>query len=131
MTSPSISSTRRSTPCAAGCCGPKFSVKFWISGIAARILQVFLVAVVAADHLRHERPRLYAHWLIDDAALHGVVAHLDVPYQREILAERMADEAVVREEPAQIRVTPEQDAVKVECLTLVPVRRVPNRVHRI
>ena len=25
--SPSISSTRRSTPCAAGCCGPKFSVK--------------------------------------------------------------------------------------------------------
>src|ERR687887_287322 len=26
-TSPSRSSTRRSTPCAAGCCGPKFSVK--------------------------------------------------------------------------------------------------------
>src|SRR5262245_60712022 len=26
-TSPSSSSTRRSTPCAAGCCGPKFMVK--------------------------------------------------------------------------------------------------------
>ena len=26
MTSPSSSSTRRSTPCAAGCCGPKFKV---------------------------------------------------------------------------------------------------------
>ena len=26
ITSPSSSSTRRSTPCAAGCCGPKLSV---------------------------------------------------------------------------------------------------------
>ena len=26
ITSPSISSTRRRTPCAAGCCGPKFKV---------------------------------------------------------------------------------------------------------
>src|SRR6185436_845249 len=77
ITSPSISSTRRSTPCAAGCWGPKFSVKFWISGIAL-ILQVGFVAVVAADDLGHERARLDAHRLVDHAPLLGVVAHLDV-----------------------------------------------------
>ena len=34
MISPSISSTRRSTPWAAGCCGPKFMVSAcWISGM--------------------------------------------------------------------------------------------------
>src|SRR5690349_9668611 len=31
MTSPSISSTSRMTPCAAGCCGPKFSEKLRIA----------------------------------------------------------------------------------------------------
>src|SRR5947207_683249 len=35
MTSPSISSTSRMTPCAAGCCGPKFIVKFRICGAPA------------------------------------------------------------------------------------------------
>jgi len=34
ITSPSSSSTSRSTPCAAGCCGPKFSVKLRISDTA-------------------------------------------------------------------------------------------------
>src|SRR3954466_7136927 len=38
-TSPSSSSTRRSTPCAAGCCGPKLMVKFRIAAsvIASRL----------------------------------------------------------------------------------------------
>src|SRR5438270_1575510 len=35
MTSPSISSTSRMTPCAAGCCGPKFIVKLRICGAPA------------------------------------------------------------------------------------------------
>src|SRR5215471_8614172 len=113
MTSPSISSTRRSTPCAAGCCGPKFRVKFWISGIAG-ILEVGLIAVVVADHLRHEGPRLDADRLVDDAPLHRVIAHLDVADQREVLAERMADEAIVREDPAQVRVALEQNSVQIE-----------------
>src|SRR5690606_6811858 len=119
MTSPSISSTRRSTPCAAGCCGPKLTVKLSISGIA-RILELGLVAVVVANHLRHERAGLDAHRLVDDAPLLRVVPHLDVAGDREILAERMTDEAVVREDPAQIRVAAEQDAEEVERLTLVP-----------
>ncbi len=39
MISPSISSTSRSTPCAAGCCGPKLSVKlFTFAGIRALVV---------------------------------------------------------------------------------------------
>src|SRR5690606_27631816 len=124
MTSPSISSTRRSTPCAAGCCGPKFTVKLSISGIA-RILELGLVAVIVANDLRHERARLDADRLVDDAALVRVVAHLDLADHREILAERMPDEAVVRKEAPQVRVTAEQDSIEVERLALVPVCGAP------
>src|SRR6188508_1017856 len=93
MTSPSSSRTSRSTPCAAGCCGPKFSVKFWISGTAGILcVQVGLVARVVADDLRNERARLDADGLVDDAPFRRVVTHLDVADQREVLAERMADE---------------------------------------
>src|SRR5262245_44451437 len=120
ITSPSISSTRRSTPWAAGCCGPKLSVKLRISAIGldlsarAAVLEHRLVAVVLADHLRHQRARLDAHRLIDDAALVGVVTHLDVADERKVLAERMPDEAVIREDAAQIRVSLEQDAEEIE-----------------
>src|SRR6185312_3471522 len=84
MTSPSSSSTSRSTPCAAGCCGPKFSVKFWISGTAGILrVQVGLVPRVVADDLRHERTRLDADRLVHDAAFRRVVTHLHVADQRE------------------------------------------------
>src|SRR5512139_3500990 len=127
ITSPSSSSTSRSTPCAAGCCGPKFSVKFWISGTAGILcVQVGLVARVVADDLRHERARLNADGLVDDAALRGVVAHLDVADQREVLAERVADEAVVREQAPQVRMAAEQDPVEIERLALEPVGGAPD-----
>src|SRR5690606_1478291 len=125
MTSPSISSTRRSTPCAAGCCGPKLTVKLSISGIA-RILEPGLVAVVVANDLRHERAGLDAHRLVYDAPLFRVVAHLDVADHREILAERMSDEAVIGQDAAKVGMTAEQDAEQVERLAFVPIRRAPN-----
>src|SRR5882724_564404 len=85
MTSPSISSTRRSTPCAAGCCGPKFMVRLRISATAAPAQQRRIVAIiVAADDARHERARLDAHWFVHDAFEGRVVAHLDVADQRKI-----------------------------------------------
>src|SRR5689334_839518 len=130
MTSPSSSSTSRRTPCAAGCCGPKFSVKFWISGTAGILcVQLGLVARVVADDFRHERARLNADRLVDDAALRGVVAHLDVADQREVLAERMADEPVVGEQAAQVRMTAEQNSVEVERLALEPIGGAPDVVH--
>ena len=85
-----------------------------------------VVAVVFADHARHERARLDAHRLIHDAALRRVVFHFDVADQREVLAERMTDEAVVGEDAAQIRMTLEQDAVQVERFALVPVGGRPD-----
>src|SRR5512146_3226282 len=129
MTSPSSSSTRRSTPCAAGCCGPKFRVKLRISatsGSGGCVFQRTLVAVVLADHARDQRARLDAHRLIHDAALRRVVLHLDVADEREVLAERMADEAVVRQQAAQVRMILEQDAEHVERFALVPVRGRPD-----
>src|SRR5512139_1987180 len=91
ITSPSISSTRRSTPWAAGCCGPKFRVKFRISATARHLAQDGLVAVVLADHLGHHHARLDGHRLVDHPPLVGVVADFDVAGQREVLAERVAD----------------------------------------
>src|SRR5512138_2920560 len=88
ITSPSISSTRRSTPCAAGCCGPKFSVKFWNSAMAARPRPARLALL--ADHLRHGHAWLDADRLIHDAPARRVVAHLDVAGEWEVLAEWMA-----------------------------------------
>jgi hypothetical protein len=55
-----------------------------------------------ADDARHDLARLDADRLVDDALLIGVVAHLDMPGHREVLAERVADEAVVGEDAAQI-----------------------------
>src|SRR6478736_4160434 len=120
MVSPSISSTRRSTPCAAGCCGPKFSVKLRMSATAA-VLQFRLVAAVVADHARHQRALDDLHRLVHHALLVGVVAHFDIAHQREVLAEWMPDEAVVSEDAAQVRMAVEHDAEQVEGLALEPV----------
>ena len=61
------------------------------------------------------------HRLVDDALLLVVVADLDEAGQREVLAQRMAVEAVVGEDAAQVRVAGEEDAVEVVGLALEPV----------
>src|SRR5258706_10894765 len=98
ITSPSSSSTRRNTPCAAGCCGPKFMVKFWISpaissALGRRLLGLALQpARVVPDHARHQYPGLDRDRLVDDPALFGGVAHFDVRAERENLTGRIVDE---------------------------------------
>src|SRR5688572_2773447 len=129
ITSPSISSTSRSTPCAAGCCGPKFSVKFWISDISVHGRRD--AVALLADHLRHGDARLDGHRLVDDAPQRRVIANLDPAGQRKVLAEWMADEAVVGEDPAQVRMAAEQHAEQVEGLALEPVGRSPDVHHRV
>ena len=52
--------------------------------------------------------------------------HFDVTREREVLAERVPDEAVVGQDAAQIRVSLEQDAVEIKRLTLEPVGAVPD-----
>src|ERR1044072_7876758 len=119
-TSPSISITMRSTPWAAGCCGPKFMVSglIWVSAISGRLL----VARQAA-RLEHAFPRALEieraellhqlHRLVDHALLRFVVTHLDIAGEREVLAERMPLEPVVGQDAAQVRVALEEDAEHV------------------
>ena len=86
--------------------------------------------VVFADHARHDLARLDRHRLVDDALLLRVVAHLDRARDREVLAERMADEAVVGEDAAQVDVAVEDDAEQVEGLALEPVGGAPDLGER-
>src|SRR5512141_2560528 len=87
--------------------------------------------MVFADDARRDFARLYAHRLVDHALLLRVVAHFDLPRNREILAERMADEAVVGEYPAQVRMAGEHDAEQVERFALVPVGVAPDAAERV
>ncbi len=61
------------------------------------------------------------HRLVAHALLLVVVAHLDEAGHREVLAQRMALEAIVGQDAAQVRVPVEQHAEKVVGLALVPV----------
>src|ERR1700682_4078077 len=108
MVSPSMSSTSRSTPCAAGCCGPKLSVRLRISGTFNSrrrrrvIVQRRIGAGVVPGQARPQRARLDADRLVDHALQLRVVAYFDIADQREILAKRVADETVVGEDAAQV-----------------------------
>src|SRR4029077_967061 len=103
--SPSISTTRRSTPWAAVCCGPKFIVSVLIStsDMSAR-LGLFLRRrrrrlLIAGQHLMGTFPGAQEveaaeflrelHRFVDHALLHVVPAYLDEAGQREVLAQWM------------------------------------------
>src|SRR3954469_9052450 len=137
--SPSSSSTRRSTPCAAGCCGPKLIVKLRIAG-AFMGSSSLLRLLIARDDVVRPFPRRQkieiaeflreAHRLVHDALEFIVPAHLDKAGQREVLAQRMAVEAVIGQEPAHVGVTGKHHAVKVPCLALEPVGAGKHRDDR-
>src|SRR5919112_890491 len=84
--SPSSSSTRRRTPWAAGCCGPKLIVKFrMLCSVMCRLYRVLgLSLLVARQHVIRALPGREEievaellrelHGLVDDATLRGIVA---------------------------------------------------------
>src|SRR5215470_8921786 len=94
-TSPSSSSTRRNTPWAAGCCGPKLILNWRIS-VSGMALGTLLL--VSRQHVVHALPGALEvevaellgqlDGLVDDALLVVVVAHLDIAGEREALAQR-------------------------------------------
>src|SRR5262249_57450635 len=59
--------------------------------------------------------------LIDHALELVVITHLNEAGQREILAQRVALEAVVGEDPPQIGMACEYDAIEVIGLALIPI----------
>src|SRR5574343_1745960 len=122
-TSPSSSSTKRKTPCAAGCCGPKFSVKLRMSAMHRTPISIF------AHDARGILPRLDGPGLVNHTRLIRVVAHLDITRDGEVLAERMTNKAVVSQNATQVVVTNESNTIKVECFALKPVCSRPDGRH--
>ena len=90
--------------------------------------------MVLAGHPRYQHPGFDRDRFVDHALPLRVVTHFDVTDQRKILAERMADKAVIGQDATQVRVPAEQDAEQVESLALVPVGTLPDtgdgRQHR-
>src|SRR5574343_373152 len=124
-TSPSSSSTRRRTPCAAGCCGPKLSVKLRISAMYRTPVGIF------AHDARGILTRLDCDGLVNHTSRVGVIAHLDVTGNREIPPERMDDEPVIRQHTTQIVMPKECNSVQIEGFALEPVGGRPNGRDRL
>ena len=64
-----------------------------------------------ADHARRDLPWFYTDRLIDDPLLVGVVTHFHISTQWKVLAERIADEAVISENAPQIGMTRKDNAI--------------------
>jgi hypothetical protein len=69
--------------------------------------------------------------LINHTRLIRVVTHFDMTGNRKILAERMADKAVVGQYAAQVVMPNECDTKQIECLALKPVGTRPHAGNRI
>src|SRR5262249_57898761 len=93
--SPSSSSTTRSTPCVEGCCGPMFSV---------------MVSVRTIFHLLR---RELLEIRIGHAAVRRVVGERDLLVtERRILAQRPAFPGLGQQDPRQIGMALDHDAVE-------------------
>ena len=84
-----------------------------------------------AHHARRDLARLDSDGLVNDPSLLGVVAHFDIARYGEILAERMADKAVIGKNAAQVRMPFEHYAEQIECLAFEPVHAGPDTDERI
>src|SRR5436190_15226849 len=157
ITSPSSSSTRRSTPCAAGCCGPKFMVKLRSVGPADGATERSLVAVcnslfaigllprllIARKHVARPLPWREKlefaeflgepHRLVDDPLLLVVVADLHEAGEWKVLAQRMAFETVIGQQPPQIGMAAKRDSIEIVDFPLEPIgagKHADDRGHR-
>src|SRR5690606_8658965 len=79
---------------------PEFSTRTETSPTAPPLVR--RPVPLLADHPLHQLARRDRDRLVDHALLLGVVAHLHVAADREVLAERMPDETVVGEDATQI-----------------------------
>src|SRR5262249_3667283 len=110
--SPSSSSTTRSTPCVEGCCGPMLSVM-----VSVRTVPDLLGLERGEIGGGNGAPRRVVR------ERHFLVA------ERRVLAQRPALPVVGQENPRQVGMTVEDDAVEVVRLALVPVGGRPHAGH--
>jgi hypothetical protein len=79
-----------------------------------------------ADNARHQSAGLDTDWLVNDPTALWVIADFNMALKWEILAERMADKAVVGEDATQVGMAIEEYAEQVEYFPLIPVSHWPD-----
>src|SRR2546422_6092544 len=120
ITSPSARTTKRSTPCVEGCCGPMLRVMSSVARPPSRVSRCTSTSnparPISPSRLQQAFPRRR-----DTMVLLG----LD-----EVLAQGMPRPVLRHEDAAQVRVAVEDDAEKVEHLALLPVGVAPHNRYR-
>src|SRR5947209_2387738 len=129
MTSPSVRSTRRSTPCVLGCCGPMLtsisSVRTSNSTtVGSRVGGVAMAINFPRSLISNLQSAIYN--------LQSSPSSNPMVLQRElvILPQRVADPIFGEQDAVQVRMADEQNAAQVVNLALVPVRGFPERCDR-
>src|SRR6185503_20673111 len=111
MISPSARTTKRSTPCVDGCCGPMLSV---MSSVTRPPLT--WRSMSTSNPPRLIRPSSGLQQALSRRRDAVVLLGLD-----EVLAQRMARPVLGHEEAAEVRVPREVDPQKLEHLALLPL----------
>src|SRR5947209_3530151 len=114
--SPSRVRIRRSVVCVAGCCGPKLSVQRNSLPAPLRAASSAYGSATSSGIGSAFRPSEVRE-----------VMSLAVTATRIVLPQRVADEALRHQNPPQVRMAGELNAVKVIDLALHPVGAAPER----
>src|SRR5881409_2575304 len=114
MVSPSSSSSKRSTPCVEGCCGPMLSVM-------RRDRAVVSAASAGAS----------ASVTITPGVSPSVMESDSGTCHRVVFPQRVAFPIFRHHDATEVRMVPKSDAEQVEHLALIPIGGAPNRSHRI
>src|SRR5215510_9516090 len=101
--SPSSSSTTRSTPCVDGCCGPMFRVMVSVR----TVFHLLRLELLQLGRRLDARRRVVRE------------RHLFVA-ERRVLAQRPAHPVLGEQDPREVGMADELDAVEIEGLALVP-----------
>src|ERR1022692_2639711 len=144
MVSPSNSSSRRSTPCVEGCCGPMFRDRLRgfapeastaaDSGMGVATVSLTFVPAsnpIARDALPISSTAADSGMGVATVSLTFVPASNPIARDAVILAQRMPFPIVRQHDAAQIRMVPEPHAEQIECFPLELVRAAPHFRHGI
>src|SRR6185436_7405677 len=126
--SPSSTSSRRSTPCVEGCCGP-IEIVICVSsgrsttsncgGSVAELIYPFglwpLVLGLCCSKTKVQRPKTSSFQAIRL-----------ITSQRKIFPERVSLPVIRQEDASQIRMPVENHTKQIKRLTFVPIRRSPH-----
>src|SRR5262245_32425449 len=120
MTSPSARTTKRSTPCVEGCCGPMLRVMSSVTTPPPFCDR----SISTSKPMSPIAAPLYLQQALTRGRDAVVLLRLD-----EVLAQRMPGPVLRHEQPAKVRMSCEAHAQEIEALALLPVRVRPDGGH--